>query len=309
MEGEKMLRLNLHMWSGKRKGFTRTKIILAIGIFVVIVGAGILSLAPGLFNTSNKAELDSENKSGVMTESIHETATEEKEPSVAVSEQEPADGIVAQEETVDSSGNINEMKKIRIRPKFDENEIVGLEVRWIQNDSLLGKLGVRRGDVLKSVNGTPMKNIGDLVNIIDSLVDGSRLEVEILRENATISLPNEVIQTGADPETTAEKKESSESITGKRLSIAPNEQEKFRIRPKFDGGYQAIGVEIWFLRNDSILAKLGLQKNDIIKSFNGKVVRDISEVADAILWGINSPRLDIEIIRNKEPMVVTYIAE
>jgi len=82
----------------------------------------------------------------------------------------------------------DEMKKFRIRPKFDGYESIGLEIQWIQNDSLLGKLGVLKNDVVKSVNGIPMKNMGDIANAINSLMNGSRFDVEVVRGNAPINL-------------------------------------------------------------------------------------------------------------------------
>jgi hypothetical protein len=78
-----------------------------------------------------------------------------------------------------------EMRKFRIRPKFEENEPVGIEAQWIQNDSILGSLGIIKGDMLKSINGIPMKNMGDITNAINSLMNGTRFDVEIQRGNIT----------------------------------------------------------------------------------------------------------------------------
>jgi hypothetical protein len=82
----------------------------------------------------------------------------------------------------------DEMKRFRIRPKFVGNEPVGIEVQWIQNDSVLTKLGVQKGDVMKSVNGIPMKNMGDITNAINSLMNGTRFDVEVLRGESPINL-------------------------------------------------------------------------------------------------------------------------
>ena len=82
----------------------------------------------------------------------------------------------------------DEMKKIRIRPKFDGNESIGIEVQWIQNDSILGKLGVAKNDVIRSINGISIKNMGDIANAINSLMNGSRFDVEVLRGNDPIQL-------------------------------------------------------------------------------------------------------------------------
>ncbi len=72
----------------------------------------------------------------------------------------------------------DELKRIRMRP----NETAGgLEVQWIQNDSILKRLGVQRGDVIKSVNGIPFTNMGDIANSINSLMNSERFDVEVTR--------------------------------------------------------------------------------------------------------------------------------
>ena len=86
----------------------------------------------------------------------------------------------------------DEMKKFRIRPKFNGSESIGIEVQWLQNDSILGKLGVARNDVIQSINGIPMKNMGDIANAINSLMNGSRFDVEVLRGNNKEMLTYEV---------------------------------------------------------------------------------------------------------------------
>ncbi|MBQ7543559.1 MAG: hypothetical protein IJT02_01295 [Synergistaceae bacterium] len=72
----------------------------------------------------------------------------------------------------------DELKRIRLRPNDKEG---GLEVQWIQNDSILRQLGVRRGDVIRSVNGIPFTNMGDIANSINSLMNSERFDVEVTR--------------------------------------------------------------------------------------------------------------------------------
>ena len=72
----------------------------------------------------------------------------------------------------------DELKRIRLRPN---DKAGGLEVQWIQNDSILKRLGVQRGDVVKSVNGIPFTNMGDIANSINSLMNSERFDVEVTR--------------------------------------------------------------------------------------------------------------------------------
>ena len=79
----------------------------------------------------------------------------------------------------------DELKRVRIRP----SEVAGgLEVQWIQNDSILKRLGVRKGDVIRSVNGIPFTNMGDIANSINSLMNSERFDVEVTREGKNEAL-------------------------------------------------------------------------------------------------------------------------
>lgn len=79
----------------------------------------------------------------------------------------------------------DELKRIRMRPN---EKAGGLEVQWIQNDSLLKRLGVQRGDVIRSVNGIPFTNMGDIANSINSLMSSERFDVEVTRGGENTAL-------------------------------------------------------------------------------------------------------------------------
>lgn len=79
----------------------------------------------------------------------------------------------------------DELKKVRLRPKDGET---GLEIQWIQDDSILRQLGVQKGDVIKSVNGIPFTNMGDIANSINSLMNSERFDVEVTRDGKSTAL-------------------------------------------------------------------------------------------------------------------------
>lgn len=79
----------------------------------------------------------------------------------------------------------DELKKVRLRPKDGE---LGLEIQWIQNDSILKQLGVQKGDVVKGVNGIPFSNMADIANSINSLMNSERFDVEVTRGGKPTSL-------------------------------------------------------------------------------------------------------------------------
>ncbi|MBR1673034.1 MAG: hypothetical protein IJ702_08905 [Fretibacterium sp.] len=79
----------------------------------------------------------------------------------------------------------DELKKVRLRPKDGEP---GLQIQWIQNDSILKQLGVQKGDIIKGVNGIPFSNMADIANSINSLMNSERFDVEVTRKGKPTSL-------------------------------------------------------------------------------------------------------------------------
>ena len=93
-------------------------------------------------------------------------------------------------ETVDNllMNPLDEMKKFRLRPKFDGDRALGVEVQWMDRNSFLESVGVEKGDVIQSVNGLEIRNMGDVVNVINSLMGGSTFDVQVLRGGTPVSL-------------------------------------------------------------------------------------------------------------------------
>ena len=78
-----------------------------------------------------------------------------------------------------------EMRNVRIRPAEGDQ---GLQVQWINKDSILAQLGVQRGDVIRSINGIPFRNTVDITNAMNSLMNSDRFDVDVMRNGASTSL-------------------------------------------------------------------------------------------------------------------------
>ncbi|NLK19419.1 MAG: hypothetical protein GX310_06475 [Synergistaceae bacterium] len=93
-------------------------------------------------------------------------------------------------ETVDNllMNPLDEMKKFRLRPAFDGSNALGVEVQWMDRGSFLEEVGVEKGDVIQSVNGLEIRNMGDVVNVVNSLMGGDAFDVQVLRGGQTVSL-------------------------------------------------------------------------------------------------------------------------
>jgi membrane-associated protease RseP (regulator of RpoE activity) len=181
-----MFRLILRTWSSKKNGFARTKIILGIGVFIIV--AVILSFFPKMI--SNKVELDSVTERESLTPEadkvMSQVSTAETDEAADLFDTEVLRGndsyYISSGERLSMSQS--EMDKFRVRPKFSDGyQATGDEIWWQRDDSLLIKLGLQNKDIIKSVNGTKIQNIGNLVEAIYWGVSKPRIDIEIERND------------------------------------------------------------------------------------------------------------------------------
>lgn len=133
---------------------------------------------------------DSKSGKGTTNSSRIKNRTPVKEVNNSVAPAEAGkNGTIARELVNDLLMNpFNEMKKVRLRAKFENGDALGIEVQWLARDSLLRELGVKKGDIVKSINSVPINNMGDISNAINSLMGGDRFEVEVLRSGENVPL-------------------------------------------------------------------------------------------------------------------------
>lgn len=66
--------------------------------------------------------------------------------------------------------------------KNAKNEKNGIRIISVEKDSIYLKLGLQAGDLIQMVDGKPLKEINDLVKLVESLIQkGGKLKLKILR--------------------------------------------------------------------------------------------------------------------------------
>jgi type II secretory pathway component PulC len=95
-------------------------------------------------------------------------------------------GIVSQV-LIDSlmENPFDELKKVRLRPAAEEK---GLQIQWINRDSVLSQLGIQKNDVITSINGIPLQKMMDITNSMSSLMNSERFDVVVTRGGSSTSL-------------------------------------------------------------------------------------------------------------------------
>jgi len=67
----------------------------------------------------------------------------------------------------------------KIIPKWDDNEMVGMELRDIESGSLYEKIGLSEGDVITSFNGVQLDSAAAGARVLNKFVEANDFEIEL----------------------------------------------------------------------------------------------------------------------------------
>lgn len=146
------------------------------------------------------------------------------------------------------------------------------------------KAGMKKGDVVTSVNGEPIKDARDLAKRIASMAPGTQAEVTLWRDGKSQviqltlgSLPSDQKQASADTDTQPEPAPSTDkALAGLGLSVVPAE----------DG----TGLTVSKVDPDSDAAEKGLKEGETITSINNQEVKTAEDIEKALSKARNEGR-------------------
>ena len=75
------------------------------------------------------------------------------------------------------------MKTARVIPHEEDGRVVGVKLYGIRRNSLLGRLGVRNGDMLRTINGFAMASPDTALEAYSRLRTADKLTLAIKRQN------------------------------------------------------------------------------------------------------------------------------
>ena len=201
-----------------------------------------------------------------------------------------------------------EMLSVRMRYSSDSQ---GYEVQWIQNNCLLRRLGIQRGDIIRAVNGIKLRTLNDLDGIIHELLKKERVELELLHKGHVVNLNYDVVSDDVpvflkQSDDVAAKTTPHSLIPAEMVkSIARNpfdELKRIRLRPND----KTDGLDVQWLQNESTFKKLGVRKGDILTSLNGQPLKTRSDIVPAIHSLLSADIFDMNLLRDGKPEVLRY---
>lgn len=169
----------------------------------------------------------------------------------------------------------------------------GVIVGDIFKDSAAERAGLQVGDVIVSVNNTPVKDVQTFVNTVRGQAPGSELKMDVIREGKTLNLTAKLDEI-PDSEGNASAPSSGPTKTNvlqnmgiSIVKLTPEMRRQYRIESKAD-------LIVSSIDDGSVAQAAGIREGDLLLQVNGRKVSDPSDVDKAVKKDSKSVVLLIE---------------
>jgi len=86
------------------------------------------------------------------------------------------------------------MKEARIRPYFAIGKAAGIRIDRIENKSVIKKMGLQDGDVIKGINGFGLMSPTNVFEAYRKYKNNSLIQLQLLREDEPVTLTYNIVQ-------------------------------------------------------------------------------------------------------------------
>ena len=151
-----------------------------------------------------------------------------------------------------------------IAKEFGLTETTGALVAGVAQGSAAERAGIKTGDIITSLNGTTMKNSGELRNAIGMLHVGDKVELGLLRDGKPRKVTALIAERGEVESASAA--DINRGLDGAELADAP------------DGG----GVLVNKVQEASAASQAGLRANDVIVGVGRTQITNMKSFQEAV---------------------------
>jgi len=101
--------------------------------------------------------------------------------------------LVSRNEIEKARADLNQLlKSARLEPKIVGGVTQGFLVRMVRSNSLVAKLGIKRGDLIQEVNGVPLDSPEKALQVFQQLREAKKVSVNLLRKGQPFTYSYEV---------------------------------------------------------------------------------------------------------------------
>ena len=162
---------------------------------------------------------------------------------------------------------------------FNLPDATGAIVSQVTPDSPASQAGLRRGDVLRELNGTKIKNGGALQVVVSQTAPGSDIKLGILRDGKPETLNVKVGEFKGEKQV-AENGDNGAQKKGK-LGVSVGDLND-DLREQMNIPSQVHGAAVQSVRPASPADDAGLAPGDVIEEVNRKPVQSAEQFADSV---------------------------
>lgn len=192
-----------------------------------------------------------------------------------------------------------------IAKQFGLSDEKGVLVNAVVNGAPAAKGGVRRGDIITSINGQKVTNASDLRKIVQSLKPGAKAHLLVTRDNVvkamTItleSLPDDTAALSSKPDARAG---AGTSYEWNGVTVEPVTPQTRRMYALEDG---TPGVVVTAVTPDAL--DTGLREGDLITGINRALTPTLDAFKAAARKASPADGIVFDILRRGVPVYITY---
>jgi serine protease Do len=162
---------------------------------------------------------------------------------------------------------------------FDESNPSGAVVTQVEPDSPGSKAGLEIGDVVTAINGNKISDAAELQVIVGQNTPGTKLELTVLRDGKTETVPVTLTALGKGPNEASADEGAGQGKARWGIGVADLTPD---VRDQLQAPRELHGAVIERVAPGSSADNAGLQQGDIILEVNRKKVHSADEVKDAL---------------------------
>jgi serine protease Do len=175
-----------------------------------------------------------------------------------------------------------------IAKAFNLNQNAGALIGDVQPNTPGARAGLKKGDVVVGLNGTPVKDANDLQLRISESAPGTNVSLDVMREGKS---QNVNVTLGELPEKSASNNQPGENnatggLQGVEVqALTPDIAQQLQVPAGTNG------VVVSSVDESSPAAAAGLQRGDVIEEVNHRPVSNVAQYKQAIASSGNQPVL------------------
>lgn len=164
----------------------------------------------------------------------------------------------------------------------------GALVSGVEPGSPAAAAGLKQGDVVTALNGTPVTDANLLRNRIAGTTPGTAVTIDLLRDGQTRSVTARLAEREGQMAVAQPASDEAHGEGGFGMTVAPVTRQLAR---ELDLPDDAAGVVITDVDPSGLAASAGLRPGDLIKAVNGRTVASVSALRQALSARDDRPAL------------------